>query len=342
MTLGNPMAHRNYHEITASSPAECGAGLGRLFGHHVRGYLEAAREDSDWDELRRQSEPLLAETAEAFPAYVEELRAYAKAAGLTLADLWTIAIEDELDDDGEHCTTVVTNDGRLIAHNEDWDADSVEDICILKKTCAGLTTLELYYYGTPLGGTALCISSNGYIQAINSLNHEDWQQGVPKVVIGRRISEIADADAELAAVMGVRRSSGFAHNLVDRAGRLTVAECSARRHRLYRPPLPFVHTNHYLEGSMRACEDGAPGKSTLRRHEVAARRAGASMDRPAIEALTSDETGGRVAGVFNRNTIARAIVDVDAATCSIWLRREADRGWIDYPIDFFTGPQAIA
>lgn len=51
--------------------------------------------------------------------------------------------------------------------------------------------------------------------------------------------------------------------------------------------------------------------------------------------ILSDETGGKKLSVFNQNTIARAVVDLDQRVASFWLRREKAKGWIDYPIDFF-------
>ena len=56
--------------------------------------------------------------------------------------------------------------------------------------------------------------------------------------------------------------------------------------------------------------------------------------------LTSDQTCGKTDSILNRNTIARGIVDLDRRVVSLWLRRESDKGWIDYPIDFFFGPVA--
>ncbi|MGE3712688.1 MAG: carcinine hydrolase/isopenicillin-N N-acyltransferase family protein, partial [Hyphomicrobiaceae bacterium] len=217
------MTHRNYHEIVARDPADCGRQLGRLFGSIVNGYVADASANPGWQRLKRNAAPLLEAAAGYFPDCIEELDAYAKTAGIPLIDLWTMSIEDELEEDDEYekCTTIVTNGGRLIGHNEDWDEDSAEDICILKKTCGDITTLELYYYGSPLGGTAVSICSRGYIQAINSLHHSDMQVGVPKLILARRIAEIENAEVELPRILEIPRSSGFAHNLIDRTGKLT-------------------------------------------------------------------------------------------------------------------------
>ena len=330
------MRHRNYHEVEGSNPAECGRQLGRLFGPIVRDYIEYGRDTCDWAQYRRDADDLLSVTARYFPHYIEELEAYAAAAGVSLLDLWTMSIEDELgDDDSEKCTTVITNDGRLIAHNEDWDADSSDDICILKKRCGDVTTLELYYYGSPLGGTALSICSRGYAQAINSLSHADWQEGVPKIVMGRRISELQDTGPELAKLLTIPRSSGFAHSLVDRDGRVTLLESTAKHHVLQQPQLPFVHTNHIVHPKLAEFEGDHDGKSTFRRYDAACGLVCGEMGETSMMRLMSDDSGGKNAGILNRKTIARAIVDLDRRVAKIWLKREQQKGWIDYPIDFF-------
>jgi hypothetical protein len=334
--------HRNYHEVAGATPAALGRALGDVFGPTVREYIKEERGGRTWQRRTRDAEELLSYTSRYFPAYVEELQGYAQAARVSLLDLWTMSVEDELDDDddAEKCTTVITNGGRLIGHNEDWDADAVDDICILKKTCGAVTTLELYYYGSPLGGTALSICSRGYVQAINSLSHTDWQPGVPKIVVARRLSELREADAELERVLAIPRSSGFAHNLVHRTGAVTAVECSAKRQVAHQPAIPFVHTNHVLDPSLRGVEGDHDGRSTLRRYDAACTLVHPSMDQPALVRLTSDDTRGTTDSIFNRNTIARATVDLDRRVASFWLKREAGQGWIDYPIDFLFQDQA--
>lgn len=330
------MVHRNYHEVEGDNPAACAYELGRLFGPIVQEYIAYAREDEDWPARRQDAQLLLEETARYFPGYVEELKAYARAARVDLLDLWTMSIEDELDDDGsEKCTTVISNEGRLIGHNEDWDPDASEDICILKKRCGGVTTLELYYYACPLGGAAISISSRGYVQAINSLDHMDRQPGVPKLVMARRLSEMKSIGAELEGVLGIPRSSGFAHNLVDRTGHVTIVETTATRESVWHPDLPSVHTNHLLSPALEKLRGEPDGKSTFRRYRSACDLVQPVMNVRTMERLLADDSCGSRSSLFNCNTIGRAIVDLDRGVASFWLRREARKGWIDYPINFF-------
>ncbi len=212
------MVHVNYYEVEGSDPVKLGRALGLRFGDKIRDYIEDLEgvDDSAW----RRARMLLQQTEKYFPDYVAELQSYANAADVELLALWAVAIEDQLSPDpSERCTTIVTNEGRLIGHNEDWDPDAATEICVLKKRAGDTTSLELYYYGAPLGGVALSISSRGHVQAINSISHADSRDGVPKHAIARALSELRFGAADLDGILAVPRSSGFAHTLVDRAGR---------------------------------------------------------------------------------------------------------------------------
>lgn len=327
------MTHSNFHQITAASPVDCARQLGLLFGARMHDYVREERADTDWRARCAEGERLLAATSRHFPGYVAELEAYADAARLPLLDLWAAMVSEEIDS-AERCATVVTNGGTLIAHNEDWDEDSVEDICILERTCAGVATLELYYYATPLGGTALSMSSRGHIQAINSLDHRDQKAGVPKMIIARRMADMTDVAGELAEILLVPRSSGYAHTLVERSGSVTLVECSASRHAVEHAATPFVHTNHALLKEVSQFEAKNLGRSTFARRKAASDLVRPRMSRAELMELSGNRGGGPVNSIFNRNTIARVVIDLDIRVASIWLAREDRRGWIDYDIGF--------
>jgi hypothetical protein len=329
------MRHRHYHEVEGRDAARCGHELGRMFGPIVRDYLAEARSAGSWNRRKRQAAAFLDATIRYFPAYAPELQAYAAAARVALLDLWTMSVAGDLDDDGcEDCTTMVVNGGRSIGHNEDWDRHSSEDICILRKKCGDVTTLELYYYACPLGGTALTVSSAGCIQAINSLPQGHRPMGVPKIVLARRLSEMRSPGTEVPGVLSVPRSSGFAHTLLDHAGRLTSLEMTADNHVVWQPRIPFVHTNHVIGSGLRT-EGANAERSTFVRYETACRRVSASMTRAELVSLLSDVSCGERLSIFNRDTIARGIVDLNERAAWFWLRREAGLGWIRYDIDFF-------
>jgi hypothetical protein len=152
--------------------------------------------------------------------------------------------------------------------------------------------------------------------------------------MARALSELTGVDAELGRLLAIPRSSGFAHNLVDRTGRLTAVECTATRHVVHQPAIPFVHTNHMLHPQLARLDGDPDGKSTFRRYDAACSLARPSMGRADLARLAGDETRGRTDSIFNRNTIARAIVDLDRRVACFWLKREKAKGWVDYPIDF--------
>lgn len=331
------MVHANYYEIEASDPLKLGRALGLKFGDKIQGYI-ADLEDVD-DAAWRRARMLLQQTEKYFPEYVAELQAYANAADVKLLELWAVAIEDQLSPDAsERCTTIVTNEGRLIGHNEDWDPDASTEICILKKRVGNTTSLELYYYGAPLGGVAISISSRGHVQAINSIAHTDSRDGVPKHVIARALSDLRFGAPDLETLLAIPRSSGFAHILVDRIGHLTSIECTATQHRVTRPQTPFVHTNHLLDPVL-----GRPGlvasESSHHRFKDATAMASETMDLTTMMKLVGDQSHGKSKSVLNRNTIARAIVDLDQQTAYFWLHQESGKGWVPYSIDFLFKPE---
>jgi len=327
------MQHINYYEVEGSDQVELGRALGAKFGYKIREYI-ADFEDVDEPAWRR-ARVLLKQTDKYFPKYVAELQAYADAADVELLDLWAVAIEDELSAEAsERCTTVVTNEGRLIGHNEDWDPDASTEICILKKRTRSTTSLELYYYGCALGGVAFSISSHGYIQSVNSIAHTDTRDGVPKHVIARSLSDLRFGATDLERLLAVPRSSGFAHTLVDRTARLTNIECTATQHQVTKPRTPFVHTNHLLDPGLTHLRRIASGGSSAQRFEDAVAMASPTMDATSMMRLVGDQSRGKSKSVFNRDTIARVIVDFDKRIAYFWLKQESEKGWVPYSIDF--------
>lgn len=331
------MGHANYYEVEGSDPVAFGRALGVKFGHKIREYI-ADLEDVD-DSAWRRAQRLLQQTEKYFPEYVAELRAYANAADVKLLELWAVAIEDELSaDSSDRCTTVVTNEGRLVGHNEDWDPEASTEICVLKKRTGRTTSLELYYYGCPLGGVALSISSQGHVQSINSIAHADARDGVPKHVIARSLSELRSGGADLERILNVPRSSGFAHTLIDRTGQLTSIECTATQHRVTRPRTTFVHTNHLLDPALNP-RGLVASDSSVDRFKDATAMARPAMDLTSMTRLLEDQSRGKSKSILNKNTIARAIVDFDSRTAYFWLKQESEKGWVPYSIDFFFKPE---
>lgn len=329
--------HRHYYEIHAETPAELGERMGRLFGPIVRAFLAEARAQSDWREKIAAAQPLLECTERYFPRYLTEMRSYAIAAGVPFPELWALNCEADLDA-REHCTTIVTNDGKLVAHNEDWDAEAAESICLVKKRLPSITILELYYYDGPLGGNALSVNSHGYVQAINSLQHSDFQAGVPRNVIARWLSETSDIEFDFELMRRVPRASGFNHVVVNSNSDVVDIECTAAKQRLVHPRLPFVHTNHYLTPKLAAYEEADGDDSTFCRYATACRLLRNEMTVDDVMQVMSETGNGKDNSIFNENTVARAVLDWPSRSLLVWLRREGEAGWVSYPLDWVKAP----
>jgi predicted choloylglycine hydrolase len=327
------MAHKNYFEIRAQSYYDLGLQEGRLFGRHLRDSIkEKEKEFRRYKKQLAAFEPYISITAEAFPHLAEELVGYARGAGVELIDFWLLLLEDEVVSNKHKCTTLVTNGGSLIAHNEDWSADAKNDICILKKTVDNVTILELFYLST-LGGNAASVNSHGFTHTVNSLSHKDNQLGVSRNVIARWLSETRSAESDYRTLLRIRRASGYNHNLVGPDGTIWNIECSAQKQVLTFPKSPFVHTNHFLT-ELFAVEATDNSDGTIQRYDCARSQAKNPMPVDSVINLLSDSSGGRKTGVFNETTIARTIVDIGHRHAYIWLLREKKRGWIKYDLDF--------
>jgi len=325
--------HKNYFELEADSHRELGLRRGEAFGEYLRRTLRGRQRDRRWSNTVERAQQYLGVATEAFPQYVDELKGYAEAAESPFEELWTLSLEDEVTEDRyDRCTTIVTNRGALIAHNEDWDDDALDAICVLRKRVGNLRTLELYYLNT-LGGNAISINSNGYVHAVNSLSHTDGQIGVPKNMVARWFAETRSPDADFEKLAQLKRASGYHHTLVSLDGRVWSIECSATRQTMARPEPPFVHTNHFLTELARyegGRDDLVPG--TRSRYESAEEQVEESMTFDAVEEIVSDTSRGDSRSIFNERTVARMIVDVRRMEANVWLLREDDAGWITYDL----------
>lgn len=325
--------HTNFFTFQADTNYELGLQLGSHFRSEVQAKMSVIVRDEAWAlTLERAKEYLVATEAD-FPQYVEEIRGYAKGAAVDFLEFWARSLEDEFSFfRGEHCTSIITNDGKLIAHNEDWATDAADQICIIQKTVDGLTIFELNYFLT-LGGNSASINSHGFVQLINTLTHTDWQMGAPRNVIARFMSETGDPVRDFERLRSVKRSTGYNHTIIGLDGAMWNMETTAKHQVLLQPRSPFVHTNHYLSSQLSSFE-AAVGATTRRRYEVASTRVQPHMSVQQLMDVTNDTTQGPDLSIFNERTIARMIINLEQRVAHCWLAREADKGWIAYPLTF--------
>jgi hypothetical protein len=319
--------HTNYFELSAPNHFHLGEAQGELFQKDIQEQLEEAARQKDWRDQISAARPLWEATESHFPDLTDEFLGYSRGANVPLEELWALSIEDELSY-LEKCTTVVTNQGDTIIHNEDWDEDAAESIVVLRRTLPEIETLELFYIGT-LGGNSISINSHGVIHAVNSLSHKRYQVGVPRNVIARWLSLSANPGADLARFPSIKRASGYHHVLVSNTNQVLSAECTDQEVHVATPSLPFVHTNHYLS-ELKSQEDGPGGEASYKRFDQATGLAQGQMNRQNCLNLANYQGAGRRRSIFNQRTIGRVIVHRETETASIWLMRESGKGWIDY------------
>ncbi|MDP2439577.1 MAG: C45 family peptidase [archaeon] len=327
-----PSFHSSYVELETETHFEMGLKLGQLLGPQLRRLLTSKTSEPGWPARRQEGVRRLALCdRDPFRGYLLELQGYALAARVCFEDLWTAALEDDLGAD--RCTSLITNDGQLVGHNEDWDAEAQNSLFVLRRTVAGFTVLELFYFYT-MGGGGASVNSAGVVQIINSLCHRDHREGTPGALLARRLSETADPQADYASL--IQSSDGgrglcFSHTFAKPDGGLFNIETSSLASAAIQPSAPFVHANHYLIPEMQQFEATTNSTHTLQRYS-----AGIELVRPHMEvdellSLLSDTSAGPTASIFNERTIGRVVFDRSAQVAKIWLRREAERGWVDYP-----------
>lgn len=325
------MSHINYFEIKASSYYDLGLQEGKLFRNSLINSVNKSKTHKLWESLKLKSKTSLNLTQDELPHLIEELQGYAKGAGVSFEDLWLHVLKIELAEI-EKCTSVITNNGKLVAHNEDWDAKSKDAICVMKKSVGDLTIFELFYLNS-LGGNAISVNSNGIIQSINTLTHTDKRVGIPRNLVARWTSETKNPELDFPRFSTLQRSSGYSHNFVNIHGKAWNIESSANKCVLKNVSVPFVHTNHFLT-ELKEYEKDRNFDGTLERYNFAFQNTKKDMSLNDIQTLMSDNSNGAKISLLNERTIARMIVDLEKFVAYVWLLREVEKGWVEYDMDF--------
>lgn len=332
------MSHKNFHQFKAKDNFELGLLMGQKFADNAK---RAVSESSVWENWKTKVElakKFLKFNQDYFPEYVEEIRGYAKGAGVDFLDLYTLSLEDEVNHsyEADRCTTLMTNNGKLISHNEDWEKWSEDKICIVEKQVRDLKILELYYYNT-LGGNSVSINSHGFITCINSLTSKDTDIGLSKNVISRWLSETKDPEKDFEKLKELPRSVGYSANIINKNGTICNIEYNSKSAVLTHPVSPFVHTNHYLT-NLSESEANTNKNGTFSRYKVAIEKMKDTMSVEEIQSLLSDQTDGAELSIMNERTIAKIIIDLEnpptGGLAKIWLLREPELGFVDYDISF--------
>lgn len=328
------MRHTHYYRVKAQSHFELGYKLGKLFkAPSLDTYHAILKQISIKKPILNHAKTFLQLTQDRFPHYIEELNGYAKGIDVDFASYWLVFLNEELDVYPEKCSTVITNNGSLVGHNEDFDDHFKKRITVLEKTIGYVSVLELFYY-TSLGGTSCSINSHGYAQTINTLNHTDQRIGIPRNVIGRWLSETKNIVSDYSQMIHLVRSMGYCHNFAHTTKGISYIESSAHSAHLQEASSPHIHTNHYLT-HLRTYEEkeGEPGNSEDR-FQLACSRAKAFMTVDEMKQLLENITSLSSNKERQSETIARVVIDLHNKDWWCWLAREQAKGWIRYPIHF--------
>lgn len=320
---------KNYFEFKADNNFDLGLQLGTAFKKQAIKKLATSRRQDFWRHLVQASQPLLFASQRVFPQYIAELEGYAKASGINFDEFWAMSLEDEFEWTN-HCTSIITNRGRLIGHNEDYDVHTENSICLLKKTIGSLTIFELYYYNT-LGGNAISINSHGVIQLVNTLKQTDRQDGIPKNVIGRWLSETRDPRQDFKILKKMKRSSGYNLMYVKTNFGIINIECTAKKQVLTIPKLPCAHANHYLSGLKKY--EGYKEKSSFVRLDSAKKLIGNRMDIRGVMDVLNDSSRGKENSIMNENTIGKMVIDLEKKIVLVWLLRESRKGFVKFDLE---------
>ncbi len=313
-----------------------GLALGRAFGPALQPFL---REQKPLPApIRGYLAACLALTRQHFPAIVEELEGYAEGAGAPMEIFWQMMLEDDLQTlMPEKCTSMATNNGHLLGHNEDWDAAAAGRLFILRRTLKNRSLLELHYAGTP-GGNALSVNSGGVVQMINSLEGRPLDTQTPRIptnIIARVMAESTHPHDTLEKLRNIPRIGGYAHSLITRNSGNMLVEMSRDEISIQSiTPFPFAHTNHYTLENMQHCNrrTGWRAESSRARRDGATAGLKPQMNAGEMKTLLQDNSRGEDNSLLNRRTIAGTVIDLDAKTAHIRLLGEPEKSWVSYAL----------
>ena len=304
--------------------------MGKSFSSRIRSIVEKESKKPDWSARVLRAQKYLKINQKYFPDFIDELKGYSEGSGIDFIYLWALHLEEEVSQiiNQNRCTTIITNDGLLIAHNEDWGKTSANTSCFLFKEIGKTKIFELHYYHT-LGGDAIGINSNGFVSAVNSLSHPDARVGVSRSIIARWLSETKNPEKDFQKLKGIPRASGYNHNIVNSYGKIWNLECTAKKIVLSHPTSPFVHTNHYLS-ELRAFDVNDNSTATIKRYNSAQLLTKPHMTINKLMDITNDTSSGDANSIMNERTVAKMVIDVKSLAVKGWLRSEKEKGWVDY------------
>jgi hypothetical protein len=245
----------DYLEV-AGTHRDVGRAIGMKFRDTIQKMVvDRQKRIANYDKYIKKAEPYFKAAKERFPDLVTETIAIAEAAGVGIADYFSINNREiSTQNKTDHCTVVVSfgRDGAMVGHNEDWENTSPGALYILKATIRETTFLGLQYKAA-IPGVSATMNSRGLVQCINDLN-QTAQIGVPKNFLARAVLECKTLDEAETLIRKTKRASGFNHVLVqgEEVRNIEIAGDKIAIEKV--EGKPYVHTNHYLAPEMKSLE----------------------------------------------------------------------------------------
>jgi isopenicillin-N N-acyltransferase-like protein len=320
---------------------QVGAARADQVRHMVDTYRRLFRDEreqlgvTDWSEGVRVAHRYLPFIQRELPQYVDEMRGLAQGAAVAFDDILVLNTIESITADRLHlgCTSLAMNgeasaDGAvLVAHNEDWYPEDVEDVFLVRAEPEGEPPFLAVSYGGLLPNVGF--NAAGIAQCCDTVYSTDVRLGIPRTIVARHVLAAATLEEAAEAALHPHRAAGYNHLLASDDGAIFNLEASATRgQRLAAVGGVAAHTNHYLGDDMAAVESNPParlhsrGRFERAQHRLAEGR-GQLDARRLVEVLADHDAfphsicshvTGEPSRLDNQLTIASLVIDLTRRT----------------------------
>jgi isopenicillin-N N-acyltransferase like protein len=219
----------------------------------------------DWDGALIQASKYIPFAEERYPKYIEELVGISEGAGVPFRDISVLTALEAVTMDALHltkCTSMAVNGERtanghvLVGHSEDWLPEDEDDVMVLHVEPDDEPPFLAMTYGGLLPNIGF--NAAGIAQCCDSVYPSDCRIGIPRVIVSRAVLSARSPATAIQHMLVPQRAAGYNHLLAHESGELYNVEVSARSFAvLYAHDNYIVHTNHYLDPTMKVLENEA-------------------------------------------------------------------------------------
>lgn len=208
-----------------------------------------------------------------FPRYWKEIEGLADGLQLPLDEvfMWNCRGDYVHAQSVDGCTTVFgpTQDGTLIAHNEDGFPQLRGHCALLHATPeAGLAFTSFIYPGS-LPGHTLAVNERGLVATVNNIRPRHIAAGIPRQVLARATLDAADIDEAIALVTRTDRAGAFHHTFGQvGSARIVSVEASAEGSNVSEVQWPAGHSNHLVSLSLNQVGQRITASSGARQRRI--------------------------------------------------------------------------